>query len=97
MAYQQYQSPAGLLVNYRPVGGSWMTPVLLEASGPVGAAASPTGTFVVASGDAVFTWAVGNPAWEKTSFPSVSGVAAASGLAIAAVGPEISISTAVIP
>ncbi len=97
VAYQQYQLPSGLLVNYLPQGGSWMTPVLLESSGPVGAVATPAGTFVVASSDAVFLWSLGQPAWQKTSFSSVSSVGAAPGMAIAAVGPQVSVSTAAVP
>jgi hypothetical protein len=97
VAYQQYQLPSGLLVNYRPAGGAWQTPVLLESAGPAGIAATPAGTFVVASGDAVFVWRLGQPSWMKTSFSSVSSVAAAPGLAIAAVGPQVSVSTAAVP
>ncbi len=97
VAYQQYQLPAGLLVNYLPAGGSWMTPVLLESSGPVGEAATPAGTFVVASADSVFTWSLGQPSWHQTTFSSVSSIAAAPGQAIAAVGPQVSVSTAAVP
>jgi hypothetical protein len=98
IAYQQYQLPNGLSVNYRPAGGHWQTPVLLQSSaGPIGAVATPAGTFVVASGDAIYLWSLGMPAWEKTSFSYVSSVAAAPGLAIAAVGPQVSVSTVSVP
>ncbi len=95
--WEQYQLPSGILTNYLPAGGSWGTPVLLENSGPVAAAATPGGSFVVASGDAVFVWWVGLTSWQKTAFSSVSNVAAGPGLAIAAVAPQISVSTAVVP
>ena len=98
VAYEQYQLPAGLLVMYRPAGGSWGTRVLLESNaGPAGEAVSPAGTFVVASGGAVYTLLPGGSAWNKTSFSTVYSVAAAPGVAIAAVAPQISVSTAAVP
>jgi len=98
VAYEQYQLPAGLLVMYRPAGGSWGTRVLLESNaGPAGEAVSPAGTFVVASGGAVYTLLPGGSTWNKTSFSTVYSVAAAPGVAIAAVAPQISVSTAAVP
>lgn len=98
VAYQQYQLPAGLLVLHRPAGGSWGSPVLLENNaGPVGAAATPAGTFVVASGDAVYTLLPGASSWNKASFSAVLNVAAAPGIAIAAVSPQVSVSTVAVP
>jgi len=98
VAYEQYQLPAGLLVMYRPTGGSWGTRVLLESNaGPAGEAVSPAGTFVVASGGAVYTLLPGGSTWNKTSFSTVYSVAAAPGVAIAAVAPQISVSTAAVP
>src|SRR6516162_5403099 len=98
VAYQQYQSPSGLLTQYRPVGGSWQSPVLLENAGPVGAAATALGSFVVASGDAAFVRLPGSSTWHQTSFTNgVAAVGAASGLAIVSTGPQVDISTAVIP
>ena len=98
VAYQQYQLPSGLLTMYLPRGGTWQSPVLLENSGPVGAAASALGSFVVASGDAAFVRSAGNSTWQKTVFASgVTSVAAASGQAIVSTGPQVDVSTAVIP
>jgi len=98
VAYQQYQSPSGLLTMYRPVGGSWQSPVLLENAGPVGAAATALGSFVVASGDAAFVRLSGSSTWHQTSFTNgVTAVGAASGLAIVSTGPQVDVSTAVIP
>lgn len=80
VAYEQYQLPAGLLVTRRRADGSWGSPVLLEANGaPAGEAATPAGTFVVASGDAVHTLLPGASTWNKTSFSTVYNVAAAPG------------------
>ncbi len=97
VAYEQYQLLAGLLVQYRSSGGSWGTAVLLEGGGPVGEAATPAGTFVVASGGAVYTLLPGASTWNKTSFSTVLNVAAAPGIAMAAVAPQISVSTAAVP
>jgi len=54
-------------------------------------------TFVVASGCAVYTLLPEGSAWNKTSFSTVYSVAAAPGVAIAAVAPQISVSTAAVP
>ena len=97
VAYEQYQLPAGLLVQYRSVGGSWGSPVLLESGGPVAEAATPAGTFVVASGSAVYTLLPRSSTWNKASFSTVLNVAAAPGIAIAAVAPQVSVSTAAVP
>jgi hypothetical protein len=98
VAYEQYQLPAGLLAMRRPAGGTWGTPVLLEGNGgPAGEAATPAGSFVVASGTAVYTLLPGSSAWNKTSFSSVYKVAAAPGIAIAAVAPQVSVSTTAVP
>jgi hypothetical protein len=99
VAYQQYQLPAGLLVQHRPAGGPWGPAVLLEANGgPAGAAATPAGTFVVASGAAVYTLPPGASTWNKASFSGgVYKVAAAPGIAVAAGGPQVSVSTAAVP
>ena len=98
VAYQQYQLPSGLLTMYRPRGGSWQSPVLLENAGPVGAAASAAGSFVVASGDAAFVRSAGTSTWNKTTFSSgVTSVAAASGQAIVSTGPQVYVSTSIIP
>jgi len=98
VAYEQYQLPAGLLAMRRPTGGTWGTPVLLESNGgPAGEAATPAGSFVVASGTAVYTLLPGSSAWNKTSFSSVYKVAAAPGIVIAAVAPQVSVSTTAVP
>ncbi len=98
VAYEQYQLPAGLLATYRPAGGSWQAPVLLESSGPVGAAASPLGSFVIASADAAFVRDAGSSNWQKTTFSGgVSAVAGTANQAIVATPPQVNISTAVIP
>jgi hypothetical protein len=97
VAYEQYQLPAGLLAMRRPAGGTWGTPVLLEGNGgPAGEAATPAGSFVVASGTAVYTLLPGSSAWNKTSFSSVYKVAAAPGIAIS-VAPQVSVSTTAVP
>lgn len=98
VAYERYQGPAGLLAMGRPAGGSWGTPVLLESNGgPTGEAATPAGTFVVGSGTAVYTLLPGSSTWNKTAFSTVYKVAAAPGIAIAAVAPQVSVSTAAVP
>jgi hypothetical protein len=98
VAYEQYQLPAGLLVTRRPADGSWGSAVLLEANGaPAGEAATPAGTFVVATGDAVYTLLPGASTWNKTSFSTVYKVAAAPGIAVAAVAPQVSVSSAAVP
>jgi len=98
VAYEQYQLPAGLLALRRPGGGSWGSPELLESNaGPAGEAATPAGTFVVASGDAVYTLLPGASTWNKASFSTVYKVAAAPGIAVAAVAPQVSVSTAPVP
>jgi hypothetical protein len=72
--------------------------VLLEANGaPAGEAATPAGTFVVATGDAVYTLLPGASTWNKTSFSTVYKVAAAPGIAVAAVAPQVSVSSAAVP
>src|SRR5205823_8452782 len=55
-----------LLVQYRSVGGSWGSPVLLESGGPVAEAATPAGTFVVASGSAVYTLLPRSSTWNRS-------------------------------
>jgi hypothetical protein len=98
VAYQQSQLPAGLLTMYRPNGGSWQSPVLLENAGPVGAGASALGTFVVASGDAAFVRPAGSSTWQKSTFANgVTSVGSASGQAIVSIGPQVYVSMAVIP
>ena len=75
-----------------------MIAVLLENSGPVGAAPTALGTFVVASGDSAFVRLPGASTWQKTTFASgVTSVAAASGQAIVSTGPQVDVSAAVIP
>jgi hypothetical protein len=52
----------------------------------------------VASGDAAFVRLAGSSTWHQTSFAnSVTAVGAASGLAIVSTGPQVDVSTAVIP
>jgi hypothetical protein len=98
--YQQYQLPAGTLANYRPAGGSWMTPVVLTSGG--GSAfmvrASPAGTFVVGLGDTAHVWLPGSSTFHSTAFSGgLTGIAVAPGIAIALVGPQVSVSTAAVP
>ena len=69
----------------------------LESGGPVAEAATPAGTFVVASGSAVYTLLPRSSTWNKASFSTVLNVAAAPGIAIAAVAPQVSVSTAAVP
>jgi hypothetical protein len=94
VANQQYQSLSGLLTLYRPVVGSWQSPVLLENAAPVGAAATALGSFLVASGDAAFVRLAGSSTWHQTSFANgVTAVGVASGLAILSTGPQVDVST----
>ena len=97
-AYSRYQLPAGLLTQYRPSGGTWQSPVLLESGGPVAATATAAGTFVVASGTAAYVRSAGSSTWKSTAFTNgVSSLGAASGSAVLSTGPQVSVSTAVVP
>jgi hypothetical protein len=53
---------------------------------------------VAGVGDSTFVWLPGSATWKKTAFSGgVMEVAIAPGVAIAAVGPQVSISTAAVP
>ncbi|HXJ89498.1 MAG TPA: hypothetical protein VMS18_21970 [Candidatus Binatia bacterium] len=84
----------GTYATYRPVNGSWQTKVQLSSGLPV--AATPAGTFV-ASGTTVSTRMAGTSNWTTHTFADNARVNAGPGLAIAAVGPQVSISTAAVP
>lgn len=84
----------GTYATYRPVNGSWQTKVQLSSGLPV--AATPAGTFV-ASGTTVSTRLAGTSNWTTHTFADAARVNAGPGLAIAAVGPQVSISTATVP
>ncbi len=92
--FTQVTISPGTYATYRPVNGTWQTKVQLSSGLPV--AATPAGTFV-ASGTTVSTRLAGTSNWTTHTFSDSARVNAGPGLAIAAVGPQVSISTAVVP
>jgi hypothetical protein len=92
--FTQVTLSPGTYATYRPVGGSWQTKVQLSSGVPV--AATPAGTFV-ASGTTVSTRLAGTSNWTTHTFSGTATVNAGPGLAIAVVGPQVSISTAAVP
>lgn len=92
--FTQVTISSGTYTTYRPVNGSWQTKVQLSSGVPV--AATPAGTFV-ASGTTVSTRLAGTSSWTTHTFADTARVNAGPGLAIAAVGPQVSISTAAVP
>jgi hypothetical protein len=92
--FTQVTISPGTYATYRPVNGTWQTKVQLSSGLPV--AATPAGTFV-ASGTTVSTRLAGSSNWTTHTFADVARVNAGPGLAIAAVGPQVSISTASVP
>jgi hypothetical protein len=92
--FTQVTISPGTYATYRPVNGSWQTKVQLSSGLPV--AATPAGTFV-ASGTTVSTRLAGTSNWTPHTFADTARVNAGPGLAIAAVGPQVSISTATVP
>jgi hypothetical protein len=92
--FTQVTLSPGTYATYRPVGGSWQTKVQLSSGVPV--AATPAGTFV-ASGTTVSTRLAGTSNWTTHTFSGTATVNAGSGLAIAVVGPQVSVSTAAVP
>jgi hypothetical protein len=92
--FTQVTISPGTYATYRPVGGTWQTKVQLSSGTPV--AATPAGTFV-ASGTTVSTRLAGSSNWTTHSFSGSALVNAGPGLAIALVGPQISVSTAAVP
>lgn len=83
----------GTYATYRPVGGTWQTKVPIHSSTQV--VATPAGTFV-AGGTIVSTRLAGSSTWNEHTFPDVALVNAAAGQAIAAVGPQVNVSTAAV-
>lgn len=92
--FQQVVISPGTYATYRPVGGSWQSKVQLISSTQI--VATPAGTFV-AGGTTVSTRLAGTSNWNQHTFSDVARVNAASGLAIAMVGPQVSVSTAAVP
>jgi hypothetical protein len=92
--FTQVTLSPGTYATYRPVGGSWQTKVQLSSGVPV--AATPAGTFV-ASGTTVSTRLAGTSNWTTHTFSGTATVNAGPGLAIAVVGPQVSVSTAAVP
>lgn len=92
--FSQVTISPGTYATYRPVGGSWQAKVALSSGVPV--AATPAGTFV-ASGTTVSTRLAGTSNWTTHTFADVAKVNAGPGLAIAVVGPQVNVSTAVVP
>ena len=92
----------GNFATYRPVNGTWQTPVQIPVA-PIPIKASPAGTFVVGSGSTVATRLAGSSTWKSTSFSTgqIVDVAAGPGLAIvtlSGVAPDsIAVSTASVP
>ena len=92
--FTQVTLSPGTYATYRPVGGSWQTKVQLSSGVPV--AATPAGTFV-ASGTTVSTRLAGTSNWTTHAFSGTATVNVGPGLAIAVVGPQVSVSTAAVP
>lgn len=92
--FTQVTLSPGTYAAYRPVNGSWQQKTQLSSGLPV--AATPAGTFV-ASGTTVSTRLAGTSTWHTHTFGDTARVNAGPGMAIAAVGPQVSISTAVVP
>jgi hypothetical protein len=92
--FTQVTISPGTYATYRPVGGSWQAKVQLSSGVPV--AATPAGTFV-ASGTTVSTRLAGTSNWTTHTFSGSATVNAGPGLAIAVVGPQVSVSTAAVP
>jgi len=92
--FTQVTISPGTYATYRPLNGSWQTKVQLSSGVPV--AATPAGTFV-ASGTTVSTRLAGTSTWTTHTFADTARVNAGPGLAIAAVGPQVSVSTAAVP
>ncbi len=92
--FTQVTISPGTYATYRPVGASWQAKVQLSSGVPV--AATPAGTFV-ASGTTVSTRLAGTSNWTTHTFADVAKVNAGPGLAIAVVGPQVSVSTAAVP
>ena len=93
-AFQQVSISPGTYVTYRPVGGSWQTKVQLNSDTQI--VATTAGTFVV-GGTTVSTRLAGTSNWNQHTFSDVAKVNAAPGLAIALVGPQVSVATAAVP
>jgi len=92
--FTQVTISPGTYATYRPVGGSWQAKVQLSSGVPM--AATPAGTFV-ASGTTVSTRLAGTSNWTTHTFSGTATVNAGPGLAIAVVGPQVSVSTAAVP
>jgi hypothetical protein len=92
--FQQVSIAPGTYATYRPVGGSWQTKVPLSSG--VQIVATPAGTFV-AGGTTVSTRLAGTSTWSTTTFANSAIVNAAPGQAIAALAPQVSVSTETVP
>lgn len=92
--FEQVSISPGTYATYRPVGGSWQTKVQLNSGTQI--VATPAGTYVV-GGTTVSTRLAGMSNWNQQTFANAAKVNAAPGLAIAVMGPQVSISTAAVP
>ena len=92
--FTQVTISPGTYATYRPVNGTWQTKVQLSSGVPV--AATPAGTFV-ASGTTVSTRLAGTSNWTTHTFSGSAIANAGPGTVIALVGPQVSVSTAMVP
>ena len=92
--FAQVAISPGTYATYRPVGGSWQTKVQLNSGTQI--VATPAGTFV-AGGTTVSTRLAGTSNWTQHTFSDAAKVNAAPGLAIAVLGPQVTVSTASVP
>jgi hypothetical protein len=92
--FEQVSISPGTYATYRPLGGSWQSKVQLNSGTQI--VATPAGTFV-AGGTTVSTRLAGTSNWSQQTFANAATVNAAPGLAIAVLGPQVSISTAAVP
>jgi hypothetical protein len=92
--FEQVSISPGTYATYRPVGGSWQTKVQLNSGTQI--VATPAGTFV-AGGTTVSTRLAGTSNWTQHTFSNAATVNAAAGLAIAVMGPQVTVSTASVP
>jgi hypothetical protein len=93
--FQQVTISPGIYATYRPVGGSWQPKVQLSSG--VQVVATHAGTFVDGGATVVSTRLAGNSNWNQNTFAGTAIVNAASGLAVALVGPQVSVSSAAVP
>jgi len=93
--FQQVTISPGTYATYRPLGGSWQTKVQLNSGAQV--VATRAGTFVDGGSTVVSTRLAGSSNWNQNTFAGSALVGAAPGLAVALVGPQVSVSNAPVP